>query len=95
MRQKTAIALALLKNATLMLLDEPTSGLDPVATREFVSLIQQLGKNGVMTVMIAHDLCCAHLLADRISILHQGRQLQELERSKSFEELESTYLSLI
>ena len=95
MRQKAAIALALLKNANLMLLDEPTSGLDPVATREFVALIKQLGEKGVMTVMITHDLSCAHLLADRISILHQGKQVAELPQSESFESLESIYLSLV
>ncbi len=95
MRQKTAIALALLKKSNLLLLDEPTSGLDPVATRDFVRLVKKLGEQGVMTLMITHDLGCAHQLADKITILHQGRQIKDLIGSDSFESLEKLYLESV
>ena len=46
MRQKTAIALALLRDTPILLLDEPTSGLDPVAIDEFNRLISDLASAG-------------------------------------------------
>lgn len=95
MRQKTALALAKLKSSRLLLLDEPTSGLDPVATRDFVHLIKTLSEKGAMTLMITHDLSCAHLLADQITILHRGNALEAFNNPASYEQLESKYLSAI
>ncbi len=46
MRQKVGIAIALAKDAKVLLLDEPTSGLDPIATAEFTEIVRQLGKEG-------------------------------------------------
>ena len=47
MRQKTAIALAILRESPVLLLDEPTSGLDPVAIDEFSTLVGDLAAAGV------------------------------------------------
>lgn len=73
MRQKTAIALALLRRAPLLLLDEPTSGLDPGATREFHVLLGGLRERGVAVLMVTHDLLGAADVADRIGLLAGGR----------------------
>lgn len=90
MRQKVIIAFALLKNARLLLLDEPTSGLDPIAIRDFIAVIQTLKQNGCAVLMVTHDLQCAHLLADRVGVMHLGMlktvmptadiQLSEIEK---------------
>lgn len=92
MRQKTALALARLKRAELLLLDEPTSGLDPRATMEFVTLIKQLKNEGASVVMISHDLTCAHLLADEIGILQSGMLVQHFANNgQSLDNLEKQY----
>jgi len=72
MRQKTAIALALLRGAPLLLLDEPTSGLDPSAARDFHNLVEDLGGRGVAVLMVTHDLFGAADVADRIGLIDRG-----------------------
>lgn len=72
MRQKTAIALALLREAPILFLDEPTSGLDPVAIDEFNRLIKQLAAQGSTVFMVTHDVYGACHVADRIGLLHAG-----------------------
>jgi len=77
MRQKTAIALALLRRAPVLLLDEPTSGLDPASARDFQDLLVELKNRGVATLMVTHDLLGAADVADRIGILDAGRLVRE------------------
>lgn len=72
MRQKTAIALALLREAPILFLDEPTSGLDPVAIDEFNRLVKQLAAQGSTIFMVTHDVYGACHVADRIGLLHSG-----------------------
>jgi ABC-2 type transport system ATP-binding protein len=73
MRQKTAIALALLRKTPILLLDEPTSGLDPVAIDELNSLIRQLAKEGSTILMVTHDVYGACHVANRIGLLKEGQ----------------------
>lgn len=73
MRQKTAIALALLRNTPLLLLDEPTSGLDPAAASDFHVLLEALSGRGVSILMVTHDLLGAADTADRIGLIAGGR----------------------
>ena len=77
MRQKTAIALALLRRTPLLLLDEPTSGLDPSAARDFHKLLQTLAGRGVAVLMVTHDLLGAADTADRIGLIAGGRIASE------------------
>jgi ABC-2 type transport system ATP-binding protein len=77
MRQKTAIALALLRRTPLLLLDEPTSGLDPAATRDFHVLIADVAARGVAVLMVTHDLFGAADVAGRIGLLAGGRLARE------------------
>ncbi|PZN94390.1 MAG: ABC transporter ATP-binding protein [Alphaproteobacteria bacterium] len=77
MRQKTAIALALLRETPLMLLDEPTSGLDPAAAGDFHRLLETLGRRGVAVLMVTHDLLGAADTADRIGLIQAGRIARE------------------
>ena len=72
MRQKTAIALALLREAPILFLDEPTSGLDPVAIDEFNRLVKQLAEQGATILMVTHDVYGACHVADRIGLLRNG-----------------------
>lgn len=73
MRQKVAIALAVLRRCPVLLLDEPTSGLDPLAIDEFHQLVATLASDGVTTLMVTHDVYGACKVARRIGLLRQGR----------------------
>jgi ABC-2 type transport system ATP-binding protein len=73
MRQKVAIALAILRETPVLLLDEPTSGLDPVAVDEFNQLLVTLRQRGVAILMVTHDLFGACEVATAIGLLRDGR----------------------
>lgn len=75
MRQKVAIALALLREAPILLLDEPTSGLDPVAIDEFHDLIRLLAGAGRSVLMVTHDVYGACQVAGRIGLLRHGQMV--------------------
>jgi ABC-2 type transport system ATP-binding protein len=72
MRQKVAIALAILRNTDILLLDEPTSGLDPLAIDEFHALVRGLADSGKTILMVTHDVYGACQVADRIGLLNAG-----------------------
>lgn len=72
MRQKTAIALALLRDTPILLLDEPTSGLDPVAIDEFHDMVKALASAGRTVLMVTHDVYGACQVADRVGLLRRG-----------------------
>lgn len=79
MRQKTAIALALLRETPVFLLDEPTSGLDPIAIDEFNQLVKELSSTGATILMVTHDVYGACQVADRIGLLRNGELVGEFE----------------
>ncbi len=72
MRQKVAIALAILRETPILLLDEPTSGLDPIAIDEFNLLVRKLAEQGKTILMVTHDVYGACQVADRIGLLRRG-----------------------
>ncbi|UTX49255.1 ABC transporter ATP-binding protein [Chryseobacterium sp. MA9] len=96
MRQKVGIAIALAKDAKVLLLDEPTSGLDPIATAEFTEIVRQLGKEGRTVLIATHDIFNAVSVASNIGIMKQGELVQNLP-SKTFtaQELQELYLKTI
>lgn len=72
MRQKVAIALAILRNTPVLMADEPTSGLDPVAIDDFNKLVTELAGSGITVLMVTHDVYGACQVADRVGLLHRG-----------------------
>ncbi|MBF7074251.1 ABC transporter ATP-binding protein [Glaciecola sp. MH2013] len=83
MRQKTAIALAILRNAPIFLLDEPTSGLDPVAIDEFNNLVRELATSGATVLMVTHDVYGACQVANRIGLLRHGELVGQFEAKQN------------
>ena len=79
MRQKVAIALAILRQTPVLLLDEPTSGLDPIAIDEFNALVRKLAEQGKTILMVTHDVYGACQVADRIGLLRQGQLVGSFE----------------
>lgn len=81
MRQKVAIATALMREVPLLLLDEPTSGLDPGASADFHGLLESVRARGASVLMVTHDLMGAVDVADRIGVLEHGRIVHEADRT--------------
>ena len=77
MRQKVAIALAILRDTDILLLDEPTSGLDPTAIDEFHDLVRGLADAGKAILMVTHDVYGACQVADRIGLLRGGKLVDQ------------------
>jgi len=74
MKQRLAIARALIHRPELIFLDEPTSGLDPVATRQVHDMITHLSHDEERTVFLCtHNLDEAQKLCDRVAVLEHGK----------------------
>ena len=87
MKQRLALARALIHKPPLLFLDEPTSGLDPEAAQQVNELIANLSQANAQTVVLAsHNLLEAQRLCDRVAIINKGRilalgSLKELARN--------------
>jgi ABC-2 type transport system ATP-binding protein len=78
MRQRLAIARALMGRPKLLLLDEPTNGLDPRGMREVRDLVRSLALNDGITVFISsHLLAEVQAICNRVGILQEGTMRAE------------------
>lgn len=74
MKQRLALARALLHEPDILFLDEPTSGLDPVGARRVHELITRLSQEQQRTVLLCtHNLAEAQKLCGRVAVLERGR----------------------
>lgn len=74
MRQKLALAAALIHEPEVLLLDEPTTGVDPVSRREFWQILYELNRQG-KTVFVATPYMDEAERCTRVALMHQGRIL--------------------
>jgi ABC-2 type transport system ATP-binding protein len=102
MRQKVALAGALVHDPRLIILDEPLSGLDAGTARQVKNVLGERVAAGGTVIMTTHILEVAERMADRIGILAHGRliaegTLDELHRrtGKVASSLEETFLTLV
>ncbi len=72
-RQSVAIAKAVYYNARIIIMDEPTAALGPAETTQVGELIKQLKSEGIGIFLISHDIHDVFDLADRISVVLQGK----------------------
>jgi ABC-2 type transport system ATP-binding protein len=77
MRQRLALARAILHDPKVLFLDEPTSGLDPATARGIHKLICRLRDNGSTIFLTTHNMEEAVKLCDRVARLHQGRIVEQ------------------
>ncbi len=99
MRQKTAIAAALLHSPPLLLLDEPLNGLDPPAARLLKDLLREHARAGGGVLVSTHLLDVAERLCDRVVILRAGRVVAEgtlasLRGDRADRSLEDVFMEL-
>ena len=73
MRQKLALAGALIHDPQVMILDEPLTGLDAAAARQVKDLLVARVRDGRSVILTTHILEIAERLAERISIIQHGR----------------------
>lgn len=78
MKQRPALALALVPDPELIFLDEPTAALDPVAARGVHDLVRDHAREAARPVVVTtHDLVEAQRLCDRVIILRHGRSVAD------------------
>ena len=77
MKQRLAVALALLREPTLVILDEPTNGLDPAGVVGVRDLIGELARSGRTIFLSTHVLTEVEQLCDRVAVLQRGRLVAE------------------
>ena len=72
-RQKVALVAAFATDTELLVLDEPTSGLDPLMEQVFQQCVRERRKDGVTVLLSSHILSEVERLADRVTIIREGR----------------------
>ena len=78
MRQRVAIAIALLHKPDLIIADEPTTALDVTIQAQILSEVQALcARSGTALIWITHDLAVVSGLADRLAVMYAGRIIEE------------------
>lgn len=87
MRQRLAIANALITNPEFLILDEPTNGMDPAGMAEMREIIQRLVKERGITVLLSsHLLDELSQIATHYGILHEGHLIKELSKEELAQE---------
>jgi D-xylose transport system ATP-binding protein len=81
-RQSVAIARAVHFDAKILIMDEPTAALGPAETEEVRQLIRQLREEGLGIFLISHDIHDVFDLADRISVMLQGKLVGTVNKSE-------------
>jgi ABC-type sugar transport system ATPase subunit len=84
-RQLLAIARALSQKARLLVMDEPTSSLGPDDTDRLLGLVEQLRARGTSVIFISHKLDEVFRIADRITVLRDGRSVATLDAHQASE----------
>lgn len=76
-KQRVAIARALCMNPDIMLFDEPTSALDPEMVGEVLGVMRELAAEGMIMVIVTHEIGFAREVANRVLFIYDGKILEE------------------
>ena len=102
MRQKVALAGALVHDPSLIILDEPLTGLDAVSARHVKGLLGERVRAGATVIMTTHILEVAERMADRIGVIAAGRLVAEgtlaelrQQNGRSDTSLEDLFIALV
>jgi len=100
MRQKLALARALIHDPPVLLLDEPTLGLDVMSTRAIRDYVKNVAKEGKTVLLTSNNMYEAQLLCSRVTILNKGAirasgTVEELEAMSKGKGLEEVFVNLV
>jgi ABC-2 type transport system ATP-binding protein len=102
MRQKVALAGALVHDPRLIILDEPLTGLDALSARHVKGLLQDRVRSGCTVIMTTHILEVAERMADRIGVIASGKLVAEgtlaelrQQNGKNDTSLEDMFIALV
>ena len=91
-QQLIEIAKALSKNVRILILDEPTSSLNEDDSENLLNLILELKKQGVTCIMISHKLKEVLAIADKVTVLRDGKTVASLDKTELSEEVIIKYM---
>lgn len=100
MKQKVAIARAIIHDPRVIIFDEPTAGLDVVASQTVIRVMTHARKEKKLVVLSTHDMAHAEALCDRVAIMHRSKcvfigTVKELFEKTEASRLEQAFLALI
>jgi peptide/nickel transport system ATP-binding protein len=85
MRQRVAIAMALITSPSLIILDEPTSALDLLTQANIFNVLKRIKKElGTSFILITHDIATSSELADSVAVMYAGQIVETGEAGKFF-----------
>ena len=92
MRQRVAIAIALLHRPDLIIADEPTTALDVTIQKQILDLLMKLqAETGMGLIMITHDMGVVAETADRVIVQYKGKKMEEADVLSLFENPKNPY----
>lgn len=95
MRQRLALALAMMNEPELLLLDEPSTGLDVEGTHELFALLRRISDESGVTILVAsHQMDDIERISDRVAVLHEGRLLR-CERTDALLTYDKRYVTVL
>jgi ABC-type multidrug transport system ATPase subunit len=100
MRQKLALARALIHDPPVLLLDEPTLGLDVMSTRAIRDYVKNVANEGKTVLLTTNNMYEAQLLCDKLTIISKGNirasgTVQDLEQLSKSQGLEEVFVNLV
>jgi len=85
MRQRAAIAMALVTTPSLVILDEPTSALDLLTQANIFNLLKRIKKEmEISFILITHDIATSSELADRVAVMYAGQIVETSDAARFF-----------
>ncbi|HPH94997.1 MAG TPA: ABC transporter ATP-binding protein [Anaerolineaceae bacterium] len=92
MRQRVAIAMALVTSPRLILLDEPTSALDVLTQANIFNVLKQIKQNlGISYILITHDIATSSELADDVAVMYAGQIVEVCDAERFFQAPQHPY----
>jgi oligopeptide/dipeptide ABC transporter ATP-binding protein len=86
MRQRVAIAMALVTSPNLIILDEPTSALDVLTQASIFNVLKRLKKElGISFILITHDIATSSELADEVAVMYAGQIVEVSDAYRFFD----------